>query len=349
MVSLYLTSMGEEAGKSALCAALGRNFKSARKRVGFFKPISVIVEAGDAVDKDTEFMKNYFAIDEPLDLLCPVALSAKNLPAEANEKEPGWLGKIKDAFTRVSSGKDLVLIEGLGDFKPGSARATIDIRILEALGARAILIVRYQSDIDASQIERAAKALARRLVGVLINAVPERRMERVKSTLVPSLESGGIKVLGVLPEDRALFTISVGELVKHLGATILNSPERSEELVESVMVGAMSSDSALSYLSLKPNKAVITRGDRPDIQLAALQTSISCLVVTNNICPIPNVLGLARTVGVPVVMVKEDTRHILDSVEGAFSKPRFSHEKKVERLEQLLEQHVNLDAIYQSA
>lgn len=348
MVSLYLTSMGEEAGKSALCAALGRNFKAARRRVGFFKPISIIPDAGGAIDKDTEFMKHYLALNEPLDSLCPIALSDKNLAAAANEKEPSWLGKIKDAFARVSPGKDVVLVEGLGDFKPGSARATIDARILEALGAKTILIVRYRGDIDASQIERAAKALAGRLVGVLINAVPERRMEGVKSSLVPSLERGGIKVVGVLPEDRALFTISVGELVEHLGANILNSPERSEELVESVMVGAMSSDSALSYLSLKPNKAVITRGDRPDIQLAALQTSISCLVVTNNINPIPNVLGLARTAGVPIVMVKEDTRSTLDAVEGAFSKPRFSHEKKMERMEQLLEQHVNLDAIYQS-
>ena len=348
MVSLYLTSMGEEAGKSVLCAALGRKFKTAGRKVGFFKPVAILPAVAGAIDKDAEFIKHTLTLSEPLDLLCPVTLSAKDFTAAANEKEPAWLKKIKEAFPKVSQGKDVVLVEGAGDFKPGSAAAVVNGKVVEALGAKVILIVRYQSDTDANQIASAAKAIGGRLLGVLINAVPERRMAQVKSNLVPSLQKEGIKVLGVLPEDRALFTISVGELAEHLGGNILNSPESSGELVESVMVGAMSSDSALSYLSLKPGKAVITRGDRPDIQLAALETSISCLILTNNINPVPNVLNLAQSANVPIVMVKEDTRHTLDSVEGAFGKAKFSHEKKVERLEQLLEQHVSLEAIYQA-
>jgi len=348
MVSLYLTSMGEGAGKSVLCAALGRKFKTAGRKVGFFKPIAILPETAGATDKDAEFIKNALTLSEPLALLCPVSLSAKDFAAVANEKDPVWLNKIKDAFPKVSQGKDVVLVEGVGDFKSGSAAAVVEGKIVEALGAKIILIVRYQTDLDVNQITSAAKAIGGRLLGVLINAVPEHRMEQVKSNLVPALEKGGIKVLGVLPEDRALFTISVGELAEHLGGSILNSPERSEELVESVMVGAMSSDSALSYLSLKPKKAVITRGDRPDIQLAALESSISCLILTNNINPVPNVLNLAQSANVPIVMVKEDTRQTLDSIEGAFSKAKFSHEKKVERLEQLLEQNVNMGVIYQA-
>jgi BioD-like phosphotransacetylase family protein len=348
MVSLYLTSMGEGAGKSILCAALGRKFKAAGRKVGFFKPVAIIPAGAGAFDKDAEFIKHALTLSEPLDLLCPVSLGANDFAAAANEKEPAWLKKIKEAFPKVSQGKDVVLVEGAGDFKPGSAAAVVNSKIAEALGAKIMLIVLYQSELDANQIASAAKALAGKLLGVLINAVPERRMAKVKSNLVPALEKEGIKVLGILPDDRALFTISVGELAEHLSGNILNSAENSGELVESVMVGAMSPDSALSYLNLKHKKAVITRGDRPDIQLAALQTSISCLVVTNNINPIPNVLGLARTAGVPVITVKKDTRQTLDSIEGAFGKAKFSHEKKVDRLEQLMEQNVNLDAIYQA-
>jgi BioD-like phosphotransacetylase family protein len=39
------------------------------------------------------------------------------------------------------------------------------------------------------------------------------------------------------------------------------------------MVGAMSAENALSYFRRKAHKVVITGGDRPDIQLAALETS----------------------------------------------------------------------------
>ena len=217
MVSLYLTSMGEEAGKSALCAALGRKFKTAGRKVGFFKPVAILPAVAGAIDKDAEFIKHALTLSEPPDLLCPVSLGAKDLAAAANEKEPAWLGKIKEAFPKVSQGKDVVLVEGAGDFKSGSAAAVVNGKVVEALGAKVILIVRYQSDTDANQIASAAKAIGGRLLGVLINAVPERRMAQVKSNLVPSLQKEGIKVLGVLPEDRALFTISVGELAEHLG------------------------------------------------------------------------------------------------------------------------------------
>jgi len=346
---LYLTSIGEAAGKSALCAALGRLFKAGGWKVGYFKPVAVIAEKAEAGDKDTEFLKQTLALDEPVELLCPVSLSAEDFLASANEKEPAWLKKAEEAYVRVSQGKDAVLIEGVSGFKAGSSPALAGSRVVETLGAKAIFIVRYESDLQASRIVDAAKVLGRHLLGVVINAVPQRRMNSVKANLAPSLEQSGIKVLGVLPEDRALLTVSVGELVEHLGGSILNSPEHSEDLVESVMVGAMSPDPAVSYLSLKQNKAVITRGDRPDIQLAALQTSTSCLVITNNINPLPNILSRAQAVKVPVVTVKDDTVRTMEAVEGVLEKAKFSHEKKVERLAQLLGQHLDLESIRRAA
>ena len=349
MIGLYLTSMGEAAGKSALCAALGRIFKADGRKVGYFKPVAIAAEKSEASDKDTEFLKQILTLDEPVELLCPVSLSAKDFLATANEKEPAWLEKAKEAHVRVSQGKDVVLIEGVSGFKAGSGPALAGSRAVEALGAKAILVVRYESDLQVSQIVDAAKALAGHLLGVVINAVPQRRMESVKANLTGPIEQSGIKILGVLPEDRALLTVSVGELVEYLGGSILNSPERSEELVESIMVGAMSPDPAVSYLSLKQNKAVVTRGDRPDIQLAALQTSTSCLVLTNNINPLPNILSRAKAVKVPVVTVKDDTVRIMEAVEGVLDKAKFSHEKKVERLAQLLEQHLDLESIRQAA
>ncbi len=349
MIALYLASMGEAAGKSALCAALGRIFKAKDLKVGYFKPVAVAAEKADASDKDAGFMKQTLALEEPVELLCPTSLSARDFIATANEKEPDWLKKAREAYARVSQGKDIVLIEGVSGFTAGSSPALAGSRIAEALGAKAILIVRYESDLQVSQIVDAAKMLRGHLLGVIINAVPQRRMDSVKANLALSIEQSGIKVLGVLPEERVLLTVSVGELVEHLGGNILSSPERSEELVESIMVGAMSPDPALSYLSLKPNKAVVTRGDRPDIQLAALQTSTNCLVLTNNVNPLPNILSLAKAAKVPIVMVKDDTMRTMEALEGVLGKAKFSHEKKVERLEQLLEQHLDLKPIYPAA
>ena len=87
-------------------------------------------------------------------------------------------------------------------------------------------------------------------------------------------------------QPRPLF--SVGELAKHLGGEIVNCPERSEELVENLMLGALSVDSGLDYFRRKTNKAVIARGDRPDLQMAALETSTKCLILS--LTSIPSLL-----------------------------------------------------------
>lgn len=350
MIALYITSMGKAVGKSVLCAGLGRKLKAEGKRVGFLKPVAILPEEASAEvgGKDAEFMKQVLALEEPVELLCPVVLSAEGLAAPGGGGEPPWLKKIEAAFAKVSRGKDVVLLEGVSGFKAGTESARVAGQIVEALGARAMLLVRYQDDLEEDQIVAAAKALADHLLGVVINAVPQRRMESVKALLVPPLEQSGIKVLGVLPEDRVLFTVSVGELTEHLGGSILNCPERSNELVENLMVGAMSVDSALSYLTLKPNKAVITRGDRPDIQLAALETSTRCLVLTDNINPMPNVLNRALELEVPIVVVEADTTCTMEALEGVFDKARFHHEKKLERLGEILEQYFNLETLYQA-
>ncbi len=123
--------------------------------------------------------------------------------------------------------------------------------------------------------------------------------------------------MGPTAEGQPRPILSVGGLAKHLEGEILNCPERSEELIESLMVGALSVDSGLDYFGRRTNKAVITRGDRPDIQLAALETSTKCLVLTGNVVPMAIVLNRAKEKGVPIIVVKQDTISTLKRLEEA--------------------------------
>jgi len=345
MAALYITSMSEAAGKSTLSAGLGSKFQSKGSKVGYFKPVC---GAAEGTDRDVEFMKQYLALEESLESLRPVSSSVEELAATVDEKDSPWLKKIEEAWSKVSPGKDVVILEGMGGFEAGSDSARIEGRIVAALKTRSVLIIPYEADLDVDRIVAAAKMLAENLLGVVVNAVPESKMKSVKGEKVPSLEQSGIKVLGVLPEDRTLLGVTVGRLAEHVGGSILNSQDRSNELVESLMVGAMSVDSALSYLSLKDNKAVITRGDRPDIQLAALETSTRCLVLTGNIDPAPGILSRATELNVPIVMVEKDTAGTMEALEEVFEKAAFFDEKKMERLDSILEKHLDMEAFYQA-
>ena len=127
---------------------------------------------------------------------------------------------------------------------------------------------------------------------------------------------------------------------------ILNASGATDELVKNIIVGAMSIDSALSFLSLKSDKAVITRVDRPDIQLAALETSTKCLVLSGSKEPsIYNVFQKAENRGIPIISTDNSTDDIVTSIENALIKSRFSQEKKLPKLAEIMKQHLDLQAV----
>ncbi len=122
-----------------------------------------------------------------------------------------------------------------------------------------------------------------------------------------------------LMEDRKQAGISINELANYIQGEILNSSDKTDELVESLMVGAMCIDPAPLYFNTKSNKAVITRSDRADIQLGALETSTACLILTGGTKPSPVVMQRAEEKGVPVLLVERDTPAILSELEQQMS------------------------------
>ena len=112
------------------------------------------------------------------------------------------------------------------------------------------------------------------------------------------------------------------------------------------MVGGLGLDSGESYFSLRENKAVIIRGDRPDVQMAALATTTSCMVATNDVEPIEYVVNEAELDEVPIILVRDDTLTTMDSLNSLQQGVRFNHPPKLERFASLMTEHVNLDAIY---
>jgi hypothetical protein len=151
-----------------------------------------------------------------------------------------------------------------------------------------------------------------------------------------------------LPEERFLLSMSVGELAEVLDGRILCAPEKANELVEHLMIGAMSVDSALAYFRRKPNKAVITGGDRADIQLAALQTSTKCLILTGNLHPNSIILAQAEERGVPLILASQDTLTAVEVIGRYFGKIRFHQKEKIERFQRLLEKCFDFEGLYKA-
>jgi len=93
----------------------------------------------------------------------------------------------------------------------------------------------------------------------------------------------------------------------------------------------------MNSLRTKPGKAVITGGDRADIQLAALETSTKCLILTGGLYTNDVVLGRAVSKGVPVVSVSRDTFSTIEAIEGLIGRTGISEKEKINRAYSLFE------------
>ncbi len=326
MASLYITSMQGGGGKTMLCAGLGRHLKGAGKKVGFFKPmVADIKSPEEAVDSDTEFMKRILALKEPLDSLCPVI--GGDIASE-----------VKQAYARVAKGKDVVIVEGVWRQRPGGKPIEASYEIVKALDARVLVVEPYS---EAESIDK-YRDFGEYLLGVVVNKVPGSRVEAVRE----QLGGVGVDILGVLPEDRLLFSLTVGELAEHIGGEILNSAEKSAELVENFMLGALTVDSGLDYFGRKDNKAVVVRAERPDMQLAALETSTKCLVLSGDAPPSHPVLKGAEAKGIPLISTRDDISTTVMNVEQALGQTKFNQAEKLPRLAGIMEQNFDFQVLY---
>ena len=336
MSALYVTSLYAGAGKTAVCAGLGRHLQGDGKRVGFLKPvISDIKGPSEAVDTDAEFIKHVLALAEPVESLCPVIGRGGNLADE-----------IKQAYADVSSGKDVVIVEGVWRQRPQGKPVAASYEVVAAMDARVIMVEPYAEELSTAGFIDNYKAFGEYLLGVVVNKVPRSRVKPLFSQLSAQFAQAGIDILGVLPEDRVLLSLTVGELAEHIQGEILNSAEKSSELVENFMLGAMTVDSGLDYFGRKANKAAVLRGERPDMQLAALETSTRCLVLSGGVSPIHTVLRKAEDKGIPIILTKGGIISTVNSIELALGKSRFNQEEKLTRLTEIMEPQFNFRAVY---
>lgn len=349
MKALYITSGETFSGKSALCVGLGIRLRKDGFKIGYMKPVVVNCEVREGVpfDEDVLFAKRIFEMAEPFDVICPVALTPARLNQQLRGPDMDFEPKFLEAYARVAADRDLMILEGGRSLREGYVAGLPPKRVVDLVNASALMVVKYDESLMVDRIMTGQNYFKESLIGVVINEVPRPQLENVQEAVIPFLTRHGVKVLGVIRKEPLLAAPSVRELADGLNAELLCADECFDELVETFLVGAMSADSALSHFRRKANKAVITGGDRTDIQLAALETSTRCLILTGNLYPAPHVLNRADELCVPVLLTKLDTLATIEIIEGYFDRSRFQQPQKVERFSALLDEYFDFTALYE--
>jgi len=345
MRSIIVASTRPYSGKTGICLALIREVEERGLAVGYFKPYGTMpIEAdGLATDRDAYNVNRSLAEPGPLEAVCPVVRSRSFVEDILARRPVPGASEVKAAFVRASAGRAVMVVEGPSDMEEGVTAGLSICEMADMLDARVLITEAVDGLRLPDALLHARECLGDRLGGVVFNRVREPDRAALLDHIVPFLEGRGVHTFGTIAHDPMLSSVTVREIVEVLDGAVLCAEEHLDDPVESFMVGAMGQEKALRFFRRKSHKAVITGGDRADVQLAALETSTSALILTGNLPPSPIVLARADELGIPMLLVDTDTLTAVERMETLMGHVRLHGSGKVDRIRGMFADGVALD------
>jgi len=333
-MKLYIASTSEYAGKTLLALALGTIWREAGAKVGYVKPLGKIpvMREGRLVDGDAMFLADALTLDAPPEAVCPVVITQDLVMAAWRGEELRLRGRISAAVHDAEARSEVLLVGGTANLRDGIFLGLSPLEFIVNYDCRVVLMDRFDGEKSMDQVLSAAEALGPRFLGVIFNRVQPVREKFVRETVIPFFDAQGIRVLGVIPSDPVLGSVSVRALADSLSASIgCEGGDIGKAMIERFCVGAMDVENALRVFRRIRRKAVVTGGYRTDIQLAALETDTVCLVLTGGVTPNELIQARAREKGVAILTVAEDTMTTVDRFENLLGRLRIREPEKIRR------------------
>lgn len=346
--TILISAVADVTGKTAVTLALATHAAESRS-VGYMKPKGTRLESkvGKTLDTDPMLARELLGLEAEMHDLEPVVYSPTFVEGAIQGREdPDELHeRVREAFDALSADHDLMFVEGGGRYTTGGVVDLSDVDVAELLDARVVLVADYGEPGDLDELLGAADAFGERLDGIVFNAVDDTAYDGLERDAIPFLEAEGIDVFGAIPEVRELSGVTVEGLADELGADLLTDVP-TDAFVERFMVGAMGGDAALRHFRRARDAAVITGGDRADVQTAALEApGVRCLVLTGGHRPSSAVLGKATEVGMPVLAVNTDTLTAIERAENVVRSGRTRDPETVTVMRRLLNEHADVERL----
>lgn len=351
--SLLIGSCEAFGGKSAVVLGLLRQLLAAGAAVHYGKPLATSLQEASPglLDDDVQFVGSILQL--PQDRL----LSSLHSLSSESAGELLQLGQL-DAVAEASAAglrqqlqgldpRSLVVLEAAGNLSEGMLYGLSLTQMARNLAAPVLLVHTWTDARSLEPLLEARAQLGDLLVGVVLNAVPLDAVETIRSDIAPAIVRLGIPVYGVLPRSPLLRSVTVEELVDRLNAQVLCCHDRLDLLVETLSIGAMNVNAAMEFFRRRRNMAVVTGADRTDIQLAALEASTQCLILTGVGEPLPQLINRAEELEVPLLKVDHDTLTTVEEIDHAFGHVRLHEGVKATYAIRLVEEHCDFSPLFE--
>lgn len=286
--TIILIPISTGVGLTSVSLGLVHSLEQKGAKVGFLKPIAQPISGEDTLDRSTTIIRasQTTEVGEPFMLSAAEALIGQN-------QTDVLLEKIVARHQQLAKSCEIIVIEGLIPTRKNSYANSINYEIAQTLDAEIILVAAPAAD-KPSQVKERIEAAASQfggsdnpnLLGAVINKfnAPVDESGRTRPDLTEIFDSfqhsknnvieienlfkrGPIKLLACIPWKSDLIATRAIDLVRHLGAAIINEGEVYQRRIRSVTFCARSLPNMVDHF--KAGSLLVTSADRPDVIVAA--------------------------------------------------------------------------------
>ena len=352
---LFIAATQQNDGKTTVSLGIFGALRKTQGRIGFIKPVGQrFVEIdGHQIDEDTVLIDQTYGIAAPLEAISPISVEpefTRRFIEKANTEH--LVRRIQNSFDRAAWEKDFVIIEGTGHAGVGSVFDLSNARVAKLLSSQAILVTGggIGRPIDEIALNHALfKQEGVEVIGVILNKVLPEKYEHVSEFARRGFERLGIELLGVIPDDPVLGHPTLGQVCRAVKGEFINAKASFRRLVRGVLIGDMATGNLLPLF--KRETLVITPGDRDDVVLAAVSLvgqhtrGLCGLVLSSDLRPHPSVMKLLQESDLPAIVSPLDSYTIARRILSMTVKTLPGDNEKIQRIQSLVEQHVNVARI----
>lgn len=361
--NLYITGTRKGVGKTTITVGLTSVIKQRVPNIGFIKPLGTrdIARTGYFLDEDTLLVHKACDVHSSLQDASPITVERGYPTRSVSEEESGepLLARIDDAFSRIRSGRDLVIIEGAGHAAIGSMLGISNALVAARLGAKVVLVTTEQAGhpVDEITLNRAFyEKHGVEVIGAILNQVPLHQLKQIRDATRDLLARHGIRLLGAIPPFRILSRPTLLQIAEFLEAQAISGRDRMSNRFRGTLLGAMSVATAFPRLfEVGEENLLVTPGDRIDMILAALQAHtamardgrilLSGVILTGGIVPDPFTIQSLEQARIPGLVVETDSFGAASRIHDFHPTVQPNDRRALKLIHQAVEKYIDVDHI----
>lgn len=257
------------------------------------------------------------------------------------------LARVDDSGSASSDASQFARVPGVRSSGPTAASdlaSDTDHIVIEADAAsgvdadRTVLVVKH-GEADDETVSRALESV--KPDAVIVNGVPEHG----EAAAVARLNGLGADQVCAIPQDRHLAAPTVRDIAPSVNGDLSGDEELFDEASRDLVIGPVSAHEGMDYFRKYPDKTLITRHDRIDIALGALDYEPLCLILAGGDPTLPYVAQRAERESFALITTSMTTLEAVEAIGPLYGRSAFVGERKLATAISLVAEAVPVDAL----